>query len=76
MQTRSCRVGIHGRNRSTFEEWDYRLIQEMRAETVRMMTWPLLDYTLERIFLRKVGGNYIFIHRLLQKHFAELGTEQ
>jgi GTPase SAR1 family protein len=31
-----------------------------------------LDYTTERIFLRKVGGGYIFIHRLLQDYFAEL----
>ena len=31
-----------------------------------------LDYATERIFLRKVGGGYIFIHRLLQDYFAEL----
>jgi len=31
-----------------------------------------LDYATERIFLRKVGGGYIFIHRLLQDHFASL----
>jgi hypothetical protein len=31
-----------------------------------------LDYATERIFLRKVGGGYIFVHRLLQDHFAEL----
>jgi hypothetical protein len=29
-----------------------------------------LDYAAERIFLRKVGGGYSFIHRLLQDHFA------
>jgi hypothetical protein len=29
-----------------------------------------LDYAAERIFLRKVGGGYIFIHRLLQEYFA------
>ena len=29
-----------------------------------------LDYAAERIFLRKVGGGYIFIHRLLMDHFA------
>ena len=33
-----------------------------------------LDYAAERIFLRKVGGGYIFIHRLMMEHFAELGT--
>jgi len=26
----------------------------------------------DRIFLRKVGGGYIFIHRLLQEYFASL----
>ena len=31
-----------------------------------------LDYAAERIFLRKVGGGYIFIHRLLQDYFAAL----
>jgi hypothetical protein len=31
-----------------------------------------LDYAAERVFLRKVGGGYIFIHRLLQEHFAGL----
>ena len=32
----------------------------------------LLYHATERIFLRKVGGGYIFIHRLLQDYFAEL----
>jgi hypothetical protein len=31
-----------------------------------------LDYATERIFLRKVGGGYIFIHRLLQDYFAAM----
>jgi hypothetical protein len=30
-----------------------------------------LDFATERIFLRKVGGGYIFIHRLLLEYFAE-----
>jgi hypothetical protein len=34
-----------------------------------------LDYAAERIFLRKVGGGYSFIHRLLQDHFAARYTE-
>jgi hypothetical protein len=29
-----------------------------------------LDYAAERVFLRKVGGGYIFVHRLLLEHFA------
>ena len=31
-----------------------------------------LDYAADLIFLRKVGGGYIFIHRLLMEYFAEL----
>ena len=30
----------------------------------------LSDYAAERIFLRKIGGGYMFIHRLLQDYFA------
>jgi MFS family permease len=39
------------------------------------LPWDLtrfLDYATERIFLRKVGGGYIFVHRLLQDYFASL----
>ncbi len=49
---------------------------------VRLLLWstgsaPLnyprfLDYAAERILLRKVGGGYIFIHRLLLDYFASL----
>ncbi len=31
-----------------------------------------LEYSVERIFLRKVGGGYIFIHRMLLEHFTML----
>jgi hypothetical protein len=33
-----------------------------------------LDYAASRILLRKVGGGYIFVHRLLLEHFASLVT--
>ncbi len=33
-----------------------------------------LDYAAERLFLRKVGGGYIFVHRLLLEYFASLPT--
>src|SRR5207253_6855847 len=41
------------------------------------LPWNLssfLDYATERIFLRKVGGGYIFKHRLLRDYFASLET--
>jgi hypothetical protein len=31
-----------------------------------------LDYAVERLFLDRVGGGYIFIHRLLQEYFATM----
>lgn len=37
---------------------------------------PFLEYATERIFLRKVGGGYIFVHRLLMDHFASLYTNK
>ncbi len=41
---------------------------------LRLVTF--LDYATERIFLRKVGGGYIFIHRTIQEYFASLEPEQ
>lgn len=35
-----------------------------------------LDYAFERIFLRKVGGGYVFVHRMLMEHFASLEAER
>ena len=32
---------------------------------------PFLDHCVDLIFLRRVGGGYIFVHRLLMEHFAE-----
>jgi hypothetical protein len=33
---------------------------------------PFLEYAVGLIFLHRVGGSYIFIHRLLMEHFAEM----
>jgi hypothetical protein len=53
--------------------------------TLRFILWyrgrtPLnyigvLNYAAERVFLQKVGGGYIFIHRLLLEHFAAITIE-
>jgi hypothetical protein len=49
---------------------------------VRLLLWRhkdlpwnvigFLDHAADLVFLRKVGGGYIFIHRLLQQYFASL----
>jgi MFS family permease/DNA polymerase III delta prime subunit len=54
--------------------------------TLRVLLWfqghtpphyiQFLDYAAERIFLQKVGGGYIFIHRLLLEHFAEMESHK
>jgi len=45
-----------------------------RAGAVPWHYVQFLDYAAERILLRKVGGGYIFIHRLLLDYFASLET--
>lgn len=47
----------------------------LRLLLVRHRTQPfdyvrLLDYAVERLLLRKVGGGYMFVHRLLLEHIA------
>lgn len=42
------------------------------------MPWnytSFLDHCVDRIFLRRVVGGYIFIHRLLMEHFSGLTDE-
>lgn len=34
-----------------------------------------LDYATERLFMQKVGGGYIFVHRMLLEHFAQIKSE-
>lgn len=40
----------------------------------RLITY--LDYCTDLIFLRRVGGGYIFVHRLLMEHFAAMYKEE
>lgn len=35
-----------------------------------------LDYAANRLFLQKVGGGYIFVHRMLLEHCASMSLEQ
>lgn len=42
-----------------------------RAGCIPLHLVAFLDAAAERVFLQKVGGSYIFIHRLLRDHFAD-----
>jgi hypothetical protein len=54
----------------------------IRHSVLRLALWlrgsaplnyvPFLDYAVERLFSRKVGGGYIFLHRMLLEYFAAL----
>jgi hypothetical protein len=56
----------------------------LRHHVLRLLLWRagampwnysrFLDYAAEHILLRKVGGGYIFVHRLLLEYFASLDT--
>ena len=35
-----------------------------------------LDHAADRLFLQKVGGGYIFVHRMLLEHFAEMELDR
>jgi Predicted NTPase (NACHT family) len=53
------------------EHFEVRLILYLS----KVMPWNyarFLDWASERLFLQKVGGAYIFIHRMLQEHFANM----
>jgi hypothetical protein len=43
-----------------------------RTGALPLRTITFLDYATERIFLRRVGGGYFFVHRLQQEYFAGL----
>jgi hypothetical protein len=59
-------------------------IESIKHFVLRLFLWHtsciswnypgFLDYASERILLRKVGGGYIFIHRLLLEYFASLDS--
>ncbi len=52
-----------------------RIILWRRASTPPLGKYAeFLDYAAQRIFLQKVGGGYIFIHRYLLEHFAALNS--
>jgi len=57
--------------------WIKHVLLRLFIWKARVLPWNsarFLDYAAERILLRKVGGGYIFVHRLLLEYFASLAT--
>ncbi len=75
-----CLIG--GLNSGLFGGFQYGGLPLIQHYTLRLilasqniLPWrlvPFLDHSVDLIFLRRVGGGYIFIHRLLMEHFAEM----
>jgi hypothetical protein len=42
-----------------------------RTNCIPSQTIPFLDEMIAHLILRRVGGGYIFVHRMLQDHLAE-----
>ena len=67
MATRSCRVGLHGRNNVTFDEIDYQVIHTANIETLKMM-----GQTQATVFkrLKQENPNIELITRLYDDRFG------
>jgi hypothetical protein len=63
--------GSRGGYWSLFQHYSLRLVLAWH----HLLPWHLiafLEHAVSLIFLRRVGGSYIFVHRLLMEHFAEM----
>jgi hypothetical protein len=57
---------------SIIQHYLLRLVLSMGKRKIPLRLVNFLDYATELLFLHKVGGGYIFIHRMLMEHFAEM----
>jgi len=55
------------------KHYTLRIILYLR-DSVPLALAQFLEYAVGRIFLQRVGGGYIFVHRLLMEHFAEIDS--
>ena len=66
-----CTGGLLGGGSACIKHVALRLMLYSAGDSPRSYA-DFLDYATERLFLRKVGGGYIFIHRMLLEHFAQV----
>ncbi len=68
-------IGFRFGGAAAIQHYTFRLLMRDNNN----IPWKLvtfLDYCVDLIFLRRVGGGYIFVHRLLMEHFAAMYTEE
>jgi hypothetical protein len=64
-------VGLNRGGSAAIKHYALRLILWLNGHTPLNFI-KFLDYCAKLIFLKKVGGGYIFIHRMLLDYFADL----
>jgi eukaryotic-like serine/threonine-protein kinase len=47
-----------------------------RSKFLPKYLFKFLEYSTQHLFLRRVGGGYIFVHRMLMEHFAAIWEEK
>jgi len=67
-------LGVFGGGAASIQHFILRIVLYLSG-SVPWNYARFLDYATERIFLQKVGGGYIFIHRLLLEHFAQMNLK-
>ena len=64
-------AGLIGGGGACIKHFSLRLILYLQGH----IPWNyarFLNYTTDRLFMQKVGGGYIFVHRMLMEHFAQM----
>jgi DNA polymerase III delta prime subunit len=76
-------LGLFGALLSSLLNGGYACISHLALRIVlwrnRLGPWNyagFLDYAVERVLLRRVGGGYMFLHRLLQEYFASISASK
>jgi energy-coupling factor transporter ATP-binding protein EcfA2 len=70
-QSLSLPVGFYFGGLAFLQHWVLRLLCTLSGYAPWCYA-RFLDYATERILLRRVGGSYIFVHRMLLEYFANL----
>jgi hypothetical protein len=67
-------LGLHLGSAYVIEHYALRLMLWLKGYTPLNFV-KFLDHCAKLIFLKKVGGGYIFIHRMLLEYFADIPTQ-
>ncbi len=67
-------VGLNRGGSAVIKHYSLRFVLWLKGYTPFNFI-KFLDYSAKLILLKKVGGGYMFIHRMLLEHFAEMDVK-